>query len=118
MNDTSSYKTRLEDEKTRLEAGLQTVGRRNPSNPGDWEAVPQETGQEADPNDRADQLENYGENNAILTDLEIRLGEVNDALGRIEKGAFGTCEVCGKEIEADRLDADPAARTCKEHMGE
>ena len=51
---TDAYKVKLEEEKVRLEEELGTVGRRNPSNPADWEAVPDEVGQEADPNDRAE----------------------------------------------------------------
>jgi RNA polymerase-binding transcription factor DksA len=42
--------------------------------------------------------------------------EVNTALKQIEKGAYGTCVVCGAEIEKERLDANPAAQTCKLHM--
>jgi RNA polymerase-binding transcription factor DksA len=116
MNDTSTYKARLEEEKTNLETQLSSVGRRNPSNPNDWEAVPQETGQEADPSDRADTLEHYGENAAILTDLENRYNEVVAALDRITDGTYGVCAIGGEEIEAERLDADPAARTCKAHL--
>ena len=47
-------------------------------------------------------LENAGQ---ILT-------EINDALDRIEKGMFGRCEECGKEIPRERLDAVPYARYC------
>ena len=117
MNDTSIYASRLEEEKVTLEKELATVGRRNPSNPNDWEAVPQETGQESDPNDRAGQMEHFGENAAILNDLEVRYAEVLAALARISAGTYGVCEVSGEEIEPERLDADPAARTCKAHLG-
>lgn len=117
MKDTRSYAPRLEEEKMTLEKELATVGRRNPSNPSDWEAVPQETGQESDPNDRADQMEHFSENAAILTDLEIRYAEVTAALARIQAGTYGVCDEGGEEIESDRLDADPAAHTCKAHMG-
>jgi RNA polymerase-binding transcription factor DksA len=116
MNDKSSYRAKLEEEKARLEAELATVGRRNPSNPNDWEAVGTQGEKEADPNDQADQMEQYAENNAILTDLEIRYNEVVAALDRIEKGTYGICEVSGEPIEEDRLAADPAARTSKAHM--
>lgn len=115
MNDTSTYKATLEAEKARLEASLSTVGRQNPANPTDWEPAAV-TEQEADPNLRADNMEQFGENVAILEDLEIRHKDVQDALARIDAGTFGTCEVGGEEIEADRLDADPAARTCKTHL--
>lgn len=116
MNDTSTYKARLEDEKVRLVTELESIGRRNPSNPSDWEAIPQETGLEADPNDRADQMEGFEENTAILKDLEIRYNNVLAALTRIEEGTYGICEVSGEEIETERLDADPAAPTCKAHI--
>jgi len=110
------FRTRLTKEKATLEAELATVGRKNPSNPNDWEAVPEETGLEADPNDRADQMEEYGNNSAILKDLENRYQDVLAALARIEEGTYGTCTVSGDPIEEDRLEADPAAPTCKAHM--
>lgn len=116
MIDTTTYRVRLEEEKGTLEAELQSVGRRNPTNPNDWEAVPQEVGQEADPNDRADLITHFEDNTAILKDLEIRYNDVLAALGRIEAGTYGICEASDEPIEEDRLSADPAARTCKAHM--
>lgn len=114
--ETAAYEGRLREEKARLEAELATVGRRNPANPADWEPVPQETGQAADENDAGDLQEGYGENAAILNDLELRYAAVNAALERIEAGSYGTCAVGGEEIEAARLAADPAAATCVAHM--
>ncbi|HEX2792709.1 MAG TPA: TraR/DksA C4-type zinc finger protein [Candidatus Paceibacterota bacterium] len=113
---TTHFKERLEEEKVRLEAELNTVGRRNPSNPADWEAVPQETGQEADPNDAADLIEGFEDNTGILKELETRYNEVLAALVRIEDGSYGTCSISGEPIEEDRLEADPAAMTCKAHI--
>ena len=117
MKETVTYAKRLEEEKIQLERELSKVGRKNPSNPKDWEAVPQETGQEPDPNDAAEHIEGYEENTAILKDLEIRYNEVLAALDRIQKGTYGVCEVSGEKIEEERLDADPAARTCLKHVG-
>lgn len=114
---TNDYKRRLEEEKAKLEQELMSVGRRNPSNPNDWEPVPQETEPEADPNDVAEKIEGYEENTAILKDLEIRYNDVLAALDRIEKGIYGVCAVGGETIEPERLDADPAAKTCKAHIG-
>ena len=39
-------------------------------------------------------------------------------LKKIEEGSFGVCEINGDKIEEDRLLANPAARTCKKHLGE
>jgi RNA polymerase-binding transcription factor len=51
-------------------------------------------------------------------DIEImdmkshRLERVLTALQSIDDGTYGTCIVCGEEIDPRRLDADPAALTC------
>lgn len=113
---TAPYQAKLEEEKTRLEAQLLTVGRRNPENPNDWEALPQETGQESDPNDAADLITHYEDNTAILKELEIRYNEVLAALARITDGTYGACSVSGEAIEEARLEADPAAKTCIAHV--
>ena len=42
------------------------------------------------------------------------LERVQDALRRIEDGAYGKCIVCGRQIEAARLEASPWASTCLE----
>jgi RNA polymerase-binding transcription factor DksA len=115
MTDTAKYKGLLESEKTKLEAELATVGRRNPSNPNDWEAVPQETGQEPDVIDAGDHIEGYEDNAGILKELEARLQDVLTALKRIEEGTYGTCSVDGEAIPEERLEANPAALTCIAH---
>ncbi|MFH1402368.1 MAG: TraR/DksA family transcriptional regulator [Patescibacteria group bacterium] len=115
---TKIYKEKLEEELKLLEKELGTVGRINPDNPNDWEAtgdVEMNKDDTSDPNDNADKMEELGTRQAILTDLEIRFHNVKNALKRIENNEFGKCEVCGKEIEEKRLDANPAATTCIEH---
>jgi len=113
------FKQRLEEEKRVVEGQLKSLGRENPKIPGDWEA----TGGELetlsplqDSNEAADKLEEYEERREETDQMEIRLREINEALQKIEKGAYGICEVCGGQIEEDRLEANPAARTCKAHM--
>lgn len=51
---------------------------------------------------------------SILGGLDDRLGEVDEALGRIERGKYGVCEACGKAIPDARLRAIPTARYCVE----
>ncbi len=111
------YKGKLLKEKAKLESELKTVGRINPDNPMDWEAVPeQSSGDFSDPNDNADMISAYENNTAILKQLETQLVDVNDALKKIEDGTYGKCEVSGELIAEERLNANPAARTCAEHM--
>ncbi len=115
--DTKKFKKKLLAEKSKLEAELASVGRKNPTNPADWEPTPPSAEDiEADSNEAADRIEGYEENAAILTELEARYQSVTLALRKIEEGTYGTCEVSGEPIEDARLDADPAARTCTKHM--
>lgn len=111
------FREKLETEKTLLESELLTVGRINPENPNDWQAVPAKMDtMNADENEVADTIEEFEGNTAILKQLEIRFNEVKNALGQIESGKYGICSICGKSIEEDRLEANPAATTCKAHM--
>lgn len=114
--DLKYFKTKLEEELVKLEGELKTVGRINPSNPNDWQAVP--TDFETDTADRlevAESIEQFEENTAILKELEIQLNDVKLALKKIEEGNYGVCEEDGKLISNDRLEANPSARTCINH---
>ncbi len=56
-------------------------------------------------------------NNGILSELEIRYNEIKKALEKINSGkGYGLCEVCNEPIDPARLEANPAATTCKKHM--
>ncbi len=114
---TEHFKKLLEKEKHLLETELKSVGQINPSNPKDWEATaPKEEVLGGDFEEVAEKIEGYEENTAILKQLEIKLNEVRSALGRIDTDSYGKCSVCGKEIEEKRLEANPSATTCIEHM--
>jgi len=47
--------------------------------------------------------------------LREHLRQVELALGRIEDGTYGVCEVCGRPIGKGRLEAIPEATLCLEH---
>ena len=49
---------------------------------------------------------------SLLENEEQALDEISAALDRIDKGTFGLCEECGKEIPRERLKALPYARRC------
>ena len=114
--DTNIFKKKLLEEKELVEKELETVGRRNPDNAADWEPVATAEEIPAERDEVADKLESFEENVAIVRQLESRLGEINVALNKIKNGTYGTCSVCGKEIETERLEANPAATTCKAHL--
>lgn len=112
------FRDKLETELKTLQKELSELGWKDPST-GDWQATGgtlDVASPMADSNEAADQLEEYGERRAETETLEARLGDVKLALDKIDAGGYGTCEVSGERIEEDRLEANPAARTCKEHM--
>jgi RNA polymerase-binding transcription factor DksA len=114
--DITRFKAKIEEELKTVEEDLKTVGRINPSNPSDWEPIPSEMDiTESDRNEVADSIGSYENNTAILKQLEIRFNNLKDALKRIEENTYGVCVVCGKEIEVERLEANPTATTCMEH---
>ena len=115
---TQIFKTKLEEEKKLLEKELGEMGQVVNEATGEWDVVVKQVTEEvtSDENDKADRFEEYEEQSARLKTLAQRLKDVSDALAKIEGGKFGICEVGGDKIEEDRLEANPSARTCKEHM--
>ncbi len=51
---------------------------------------------------------------SLAEGLRQRLAEARAAVARIEKGSYGLCESCGKQIPADRLEAVPCTPVCIE----
>ena len=51
---------------------------------------------------------------SIVEDLEAQLADIEHATARLANGSYGSCEACGKLIDAERLAARPAARFCIE----
>jgi len=116
---TEHFKEALQKELKLVEGELKTVGVQNPKNSADWEGkevAMDVTNNESD--ELGDKMEEYGENRAINDTLEIRYNNIKRALGKIAGGTYGVCEIGGEKIEEDRLEANPAARTCKDHMAE
>lgn len=56
-----------------------------------------------------------GESVALANSIREHLDEVDLALQRLDEGAYGFCEVCGREIATPRLEALPATRYCIDH---
>ena len=69
-----------------------------------------------EPDEIADRFEEEEENSSETAALLERKKELTAAMARIAAGTYGFCEECGEKIEDDRLEANPAAATCKLHM--
>jgi RNA polymerase-binding transcription factor DksA len=113
------YKEKLEKELDQLTEELGRLGIKNPQD-GDWGAVlgKMDEGDNADPNMKADRDEEFLERANVLGEIETRYKELQDALYKINHAPerYGMCEESNQPIEEDRLEANPAARTCKAHM--
>jgi RNA polymerase-binding protein DksA len=49
---------------------------------------------------------------SLLENEERALDEITDALDRLQRGTFGQCEECHREVPKARLQALPYARHC------
>lgn len=121
--DTEKYKKMLLEEKKELEEDLSHLGRINPQNEDDWEAVKGDLHTpNSDLNELADEFEDFEEDMSVLSELEGRLNQIKHALRKIdgdpEAGEYGICEVSGQPIPAERLDINPAARAHVDHTDE
>lgn len=119
LMETKAYKDQLEEMLSDITKELKDLGIQNPEVQSDWIAIPESASDaEADPNVSADRVEDWDERRATLSLLEERYNNVTRALKKIEEVNYGACEVCGEPIETERLQANPAARTCIKHLEE
>ena len=111
-------KESLEKKKMEIEGGLEKFAKRDEKLKGDWDTrFPRFNGGEAGSaalEKAADEVEEYSTLLSIEYNLELRLKDINSALEKIEKGKYGVCEKCGKEIPIERLKIYPEARLCIE----
>jgi RNA polymerase-binding transcription factor DksA len=115
QGDIEELRIALEAEKDSLEEELASHGRIQ-GETGDWQGSSAGfEGEEADPLDVADQIEELATNVPLVEELETRHKDVEEALEKIEHGTYGMCEEGGEEIPLARLEANPAARTCVAH---
>jgi RNA polymerase-binding transcription factor DksA len=107
----AQMKTKLEEEKVRLERDLLDISRKDPKNPNHFETTYPETGGNSD-DDNAMEIAEYSDDLSLEAKLETELRDTKKALEAIEKGAYGKCKYCGKEIDEKRLEARPTSSSC------
>ena len=116
MLDKKKIKEKLEAERDILLGQLRDIGKLN-GETNEWEAVPEErSSKESDQNDMADRFEDFEARSSMIKALESRLNNIVSSLNGINKESFGKCVVCKKDIEGTRMEANPAAKTCKKHL--
>lgn len=55
---------------------------------------------------------------SIIESVQASLEDIDAALGRVDSGTYGNCQICHQPIGDERLDAVPATRFCVDHQAE
>ncbi len=111
-------KLRLEESLVKLKTELEAIAIYDPVTT-DWEVRTDDLSTtEVDRNESADDVESADERVATLAELETLYRNTDRALQKMTTGNYGLCEVGGEIIEPERLEANPAARTCIKHREE
>ena len=108
--DTDRFRQMLLEERERVVRAIEYLHEENPG------SIEDETGEETG-------FDNHlGDTATVTFDREVDytleenseavLKAIEAALGRIEAGTYGTCQRCGREIAAERLEALPYAELC------
>ena len=101
---------KLTKERDRLKAELETFATQNPKNSQDYNADFPNMGDKDDEN--AEEVDTFSTNLTLERTLESSLRDIEDSLGRIKSGNYGTCKYCDKEINQKRLKARPSSSSC------
>lgn len=106
----AQIKTKLEEEKTRLEAELAKFTTKNAHVADDFDATFPEYGDKADEN--AQEITDFLANKPLEMTLEKTLRDVYKSLKRMEEGTYGICKYCDQPIDEKRLLARPTSSSC------
>lgn len=104
-------KEKLESEKSAIEKELGSFATEDQEQKDNWNTryPNREMG---NMEEEADEMQEYDNMLSVEHNLELRLKDINAALGKIEQGNYGACEKCQKPIGEERLLANPEARLC------
>lgn len=113
----NELRNKLLEEKTLLETELASVGRHSPNNQRDWEpSLPGLSSDTAEIEVRASEISEFEDRTAVEIELVHHYNTILAALKRISEETYGACRICKGAIVLARLQANPAAETCKTHL--
>ncbi len=103
-------KEKLLQERTELTKELNGFAQKNNKVDNEYETNFPDYGEHEDEN--ASEVADFESDLYLEKTFEQSLKKIDEALLRIEKGTYGTCEECGKKINQDRCLAFPTASKC------
>lgn len=104
-------KAQLNNEKTRLARELTDLGW-SEDKAGEHVEYP-ETGGNSD-DDNAMEVTALADELSLVERLKAELRDTEKALAMVEKGTYGVCKYCAKQIDEKRLIARPTSSSCIE----
>jgi YteA family regulatory protein len=116
--DTDLARQRLADERARLDGVKSTFDEEGLTEQSESDSVGELSSYDQHQADMGTETFEREKDLSILEQVEAELADVEHALRRLDDGTYGTCEVCGRPIPDERLEAMPAARLCLEHQAE
>jgi RNA polymerase-binding transcription factor DksA len=116
--DTDLARQRLADERARLDGVKSTFDDEGLTQQSESDSVGELSSYDQHQADMGTETFEREKDLSILEQVEAELADVEHALRRLDDGTYGTCEVCGKPIPDERLEAMPATRLCLEHQAE
>jgi RNA polymerase-binding protein DksA len=111
MNKAKARK-RLEEERERLQGIRDDLQREQDESVSDTGGELSSFDQH--PGDSGTETFEMEKNVSLREQVDDELQEIGAALQRLERGAYGTCQACGRPIGDERLEAMPATRFCVE----
>jgi RNA polymerase-binding transcription factor DksA len=111
MVDKAKARKRLEQERVRLE-GVRDGLRREQGERSQADAAGELSSVDQHPGDLGTETFEQEKNISLLEQVEDELLQIEAAFERLDRGTYGTCQVCGRPIGKERLEALPATRFC------
>ena len=116
--DTDLARKRLAEERERLDGVRSTFDDEHLTDQSESDSVGEISSYDQHQADMGTETFEREKDLSILEQVEAELADVEHALRRLDEGTYGTCEVDGKPIPEERLEAMPATRLCLEHQAE
>ena len=110
--DKATAARRLEEERTRLQGIREGIQREQEEGSSDTGGELSSFDQH--PGDSGTETFEMEKNVSLLEQVDDELLEVEAAVQRLERGTYGSCQVCSRPIGDERLEAMPATRFCVE----
>lgn len=111
----AAFKSRLQQQKRELENRDQTNNHFGLTAGHYHESMGELSSYDNHPADEGTDLYEREKDIALNEHNRNELEDIDRALSAIEKGSYGKCEICGKDIDPERLKALPTTTFCLEH---